>query len=139
MKYIVFSFVAFALFIGTLVTICVKQNISLVSATYYEDDLQYEKKQTRRQNADQLEVLPAVSLADHQLNIMYEQMPSVESGLIKLTRPSDSDLDQAFIFDKQLGTHHSFNLAHTKKGLYRISISWKMSNKEYLVEKTIVL
>lgn len=44
MKYIVFSFIAFALFIGTLVVVCVRQDIPLVSVNYYEEDLRYDHK-----------------------------------------------------------------------------------------------
>ena len=42
-KSIVLSFILFAAFIGTLVTVCIRQDISLVSKDYYEEELQYDK------------------------------------------------------------------------------------------------
>jgi hypothetical protein len=36
-KWIIVSFVLFAGFIGTLVTVCVRQDISLVSKDYYKE------------------------------------------------------------------------------------------------------
>ena len=41
-KWIVVAFVFFSLFIGTLVTVCVRQDISLVSTDYYKEELIYQ-------------------------------------------------------------------------------------------------
>ena len=46
-KSIVLSFVLFAAFIVTLVTVCLRQDISLVSKEYYKEELQYENQLTR--------------------------------------------------------------------------------------------
>ena len=139
MKYIVFSFIAFALFIGTLVVVCVRQDISLVSANYYEEDLRYDHKLAQKKNAAALAELPVVSVDNQQLNVTFSRMESVQEGLIKLTRPSDSRLDQAFKFDRSLASPHAFLISQPQKGLYRLSIQWKMDDKEYFIEKNIVL
>ncbi|MFM8740243.1 MAG: FixH family protein [Cytophagales bacterium] len=139
MKYIVFSFIAFALFIGTLVAVCVKQDISLVSVNYYEEDLRYDHKLAQKKNAEALAEQPTVTVENQQLSVTFSQIASVEEGLIKLTRPSDSRLDQAFTFDGSLASPHSFLIAQPQKGLYRLSIQWKMNDKEYFLEKNIVL
>lgn len=139
MKYIVFSFIAFALFIGTLVVVCVKQDISLVSVNYYEEDLRYDRKLAQKKNAEALAEQPSVTVENQQLSLTFSQIASVQEGLIKLTRPSDSRLDQAFKFDRSLASPHAFLIAQPQKGLYRLSIQWKMNDKEYFVEKNIVL
>jgi hypothetical protein len=139
MKYVVFSFIAFALFIGTLVTICVRQNIPLVSVNYYEEDLQYNQKMTQKKNANELVELPIISVSNEQLSFSYAKLASVQEGLIKLTRPSDSNFDQAFHFNKSLASPHSFVISQPQKGLYRLSVQWKMDNKEYFIERNIIL
>ena len=108
MKYIVFSFIAFALFIGTLVVVCVKQDISLVSVNYYEEDLRYDHKLAQKKNAEALAEQPTVTVENQQLSLTFSQIASVQEGLIKLTRPSDSRLDQAFKFDRSLASPHAF-------------------------------
>jgi hypothetical protein len=42
-----YPFILFAAFIGTLVTVCLRQDISLVSKDYYKEELQYENQLTR--------------------------------------------------------------------------------------------
>lgn len=139
MKYIVFSFIAFALFIGTLVVVCVRQDIPLVSVNYYEEDLRYDHKLAQKKNAEALAELPVVAVESQRLSVTFSQMASVQEGLIKLTRPSDSRLDQAFKFDHSLASPHAFLISQPQKGLYRLSIQWKMNDTEYFIERNIVL
>jgi hypothetical protein len=51
MKWIVAAFVFFALFIGTLVFISMRQDIGLVSKNYYQDELKHSEKMARQVNA----------------------------------------------------------------------------------------
>ncbi len=139
MKYVAFSFIAFALFIGTLVAVCVKQEIPLVSANYYQEDLRYDQKLLHKKNAEALAELPVVSVDNQSLSLTFSQMALVQEGLIKLNRPSDSRLDQAFRFDHSLASPHAFAISLPQRGLYRLSIQWKMNGKEFFVERNIVL
>ena len=43
-KSIVLAFVLFAVFIGVLVAVCVREDISLVSRNYYNEELDYQTK-----------------------------------------------------------------------------------------------
>ena len=49
-KWIIVSFVLFAAFIGILVVICVRQDISLVSKNYYQEELAYQQQIDRMNN-----------------------------------------------------------------------------------------
>lgn len=139
MKYVTFSFVAFAIFIGTLVFICMKQSVPLVSSNYYEEELVFSKKQKQKQNAQTLAVQPKVSVKGNQLIFWFDQMDEVQSGQLKLTRPSDQLLDETFEIKKTPESEQIFTLANPQKGLYRLNVIWRMNDKEYFVEKLIVL
>ncbi|MFY8036333.1 MAG: FixH family protein, partial [Cyclobacteriaceae bacterium] len=119
MKWVIFSFIGFALFIGTLVTICVRQDVSLVSANYYQDELVHQAKMTKQQNMVDLKSEPSLTLSQQHIKISYPALSALEHGEIRLTRPSDSRLDQKFKLSKD--TEQDFALQVSEKGLYRVT------------------
>ena len=68
-NWIAVSFVCFALFIGTLVVICVRQDISLVAPDYYKQELNYQKQIDRNQNTMNFTVKPEISVQDKFLQL----------------------------------------------------------------------
>ena len=60
-KWIVVAFVLFAVFIGTLVTVCVRQDISLVSKEYYKEELAYQDQIVRIANTEKLGLKPKIT------------------------------------------------------------------------------
>ncbi|MBI3218614.1 MAG: FixH family protein [Bacteroidetes bacterium] len=137
MKWVVFSFIGFALFIGTLVTICVRQDVSLVSANYYQDELGHQAKMTKQQNMADLKSEPSLILSQQHIKVSYPALNALEHGEIRLTRPSDSRLDQRFTLSKD--TEQDFALEVSEKGLYRVTMQWSMNGKDYYFEKLMVL
>ena len=137
MKWVIFSFIGFALFIGTLVTICVRQDVSLVSANYYQDELVHQAKMTKQQNMLDLKSEPSLSLTLEHIKISYPALNALEHGEIRLTRPSDSRLDQRFTLTKE--SEQDFILPKSEKGLYRVTMQWSMNGKDYYYEKLMVL
>ena len=72
-KSIVLSFVLFAVFIGVLVAVCVREDISLVSRNYYNEELDYQTKMNGARNVDQLSQKPEISLTERQsLRITFD-------------------------------------------------------------------
>lgn len=137
MKWVIFSFIGFALFIGTLVTICVRQDVSLVSANYYQDELVHQAKMTKQQNMLDLKSEPSLTLSQQHIKISYPALNALERGEIRLTRPSDSRLDQRFTLTKE--SEQDFILPKSEKGLYRVTMQWSMNGKDYYYEKLMVL
>ena len=137
MKWIVSSFIIFALFIGTLVFVCVRQDISLVSANYYQDELVHQGKMDKQRNMLELSNQPVIQLEDHQVKIYYSQLSKLTKGELRLTRPSDSKLDQRFKLTQNEEQH--FQLSVSEKGLYRVTLQWSMDGKDYYYEKLMVL
>jgi hypothetical protein len=137
MKWVVSSFIFFALFIGTLVFFCVREDVSLVSANYYQDELVHQGKMEKQQNMQELKVQPAIELQDHQVKISYNQLSKLTKGELRLTRPSDSKLDQRFQLNQDI--EQIFQLNISEKGLYRVTLQWTMDGKDYYYEKLMVL
>lgn len=138
-KWIFVAFIMFTLFIATLVVICVRQDISLVSKEYYKDELAYQSKLDRLNNTQHLAVKPEISMDGSDVVIRFPQSDKIESGRLRLLRPSDARLDQQFELKAGVGDVQRFNLPVWGKGLYRASLEWKMEGTDYYFEKIIVL
>lgn len=136
-SWIVLSFVLFTLFIGALVTICVRQDIGLVSPDYYRQELDYQKQIERKQNAEGLHTRPQFAVIKNQLTVSYSNFKQVKVGELKLLRPSDARLDQTFNIQSTDDGIQTFDISTQQHGMYKVSLTWTMSGKEYFVEETI--
>lgn len=136
-KWIVVSFVLFALFIGTLVTLCVREDISLVSKEYYKEELAYQEQLQRLTNTEQLEHKPVIELAGGELKIAFWDNAKIEKGEMKLFCPSNSSLDKQFSL--QSTNTQVFKMTSLKKGLYKVKLLWLMDGKEYYYEQEIFI
>jgi hypothetical protein len=139
-KWIVTAFVLFALFVGTLVTVSLRQDITLVTREYYKEELAYQEQLERKQNANRLEEKPDLLVVDNErLEVRYRDLKSVRSGVVTLFRPSDAALDHVFVLQATEDTVLRFPLEAYEKGLYKARMRWTMNGKEYFIEKIIVL
>ncbi|HEY5823161.1 MAG TPA: FixH family protein [Cyclobacteriaceae bacterium] len=138
-KSIVLAFVLFALFIGVLVVVCVRQEISLVSKNYYEEELDYQKQIERMNNTEHLVSKPVISVANGQLQILYHTSSELSEGELKLFRPSDLRFDKSFVLQSFANPVQRFDVAQLPKGMYRARMQWSAEGKEYFIEEIINL
>lgn len=138
-KWIVVAFVFFTLFIGTLVTICVRQDISLVTKEYYKEEIAYQQQIHRMENTGALDEVPEIVIAHGKLKVTYNRLPDIESAQLRLVRPSDADLDQQFVIESSSATSQEFVLSNPVPGLYRARLTWVDHGKEFYLEKIVVL
>lgn len=136
-KWIVVSFVLFALFIGALVTLCVREDISLVSKEYYKEELVYQEQLQRLNNAEQLQHKPVIELAGQELKIFFGENAKIEKGEMKLFCPSNATLDKQF--NLKSASEQVFKMTALKKGLYKVKLLWSMHGKEYYYEQEIFI
>ena len=137
-KWIIVSFVLFVVFIATLVTVCVRQDINLVRPDYYREELMHQQKMVLIQNTRSLKALPVISISKNVLTVSFPGFEQLEKGELKLLRPSDIKLDRTFAL--QAGhQQQQFPLDVWSKGLYRASLQWTMGGKEFYYERLIVL
>ncbi len=138
-KGIVVAFAFFALFIGTLVFICIKQDINLVSVNYYQEELAHGQKMNQMANTKDLVNEPVITVVGNSIAVDFPQFGELEEGELKLIRPSDVKLDQKFMLHTSTDHHQQFVMESWVRGLYRASMKWKMNGKEYYFEKLIVI
>ena len=138
-QWILVSFILFGVFIGVLVFVCVKQEVNLVSVNYYQEELVHSQKMNQVANTHDLASVPIITTSGDQLEVRFAQFNQLEKGELKLTRPSDSKLDQRFDLQLNSGETQQFTLSKWEHGLYRASMKWNMNGKEYFFEKLIVI
>jgi len=136
-KWIIVTFILFALFIGTLVTFCVREDISLVSKDYYKEELTYQTQLERLNNTERLQQKPVVKLTGKELKITWSEETTIERGELKLFRPSNPHMDKQF--NLQHSSEQTFNTASLKKGHYKVKLLWAMGGKEYYLEQEIYI
>lgn len=138
-KWIAVSFVLFAIFIGVLVTVCVRQDINLVSTDYYKQELDYQNQIDRNRNAQDLMVKPLIKIENNAVQVSFKDFNHVESGELKLFRPSNPDYDVTFELKTTADTLQAFDLQTRQRGMYKAQLKWSMNNKEYYLEETVYL
>ncbi|CAN5385727.1 hypothetical protein BH09BAC3_BH09BAC3_14270 [soil metagenome] len=137
-KSIILAFVGFAIFIGVLVAICIRQEVSLVSKNYYEEELSYQDRIESMNNYSELSSKPDVTVSKDVIQVQLNQHSIIEKGTMVMFRPSDGKLDRKFIL-KNTATTQEFDVSEFPKGLYRMKLQWSMESKDYFLEKLITL
>ena len=137
-KSIIVAFIAFAIFIGVLVIICVRQDVNLVSKNYYQEELAYQVRIESMNNYNKLDSKPEVILNDDILQLQLNQPTPIEKGTLVMFRPSDGKFDRRFVVENTTALQQ-FDLRGLPKGLYRIKLQWSVQSKDYFTEKIITL
>lgn len=138
-KGITIAFIAFAAFIASLVTVCVRQDISLVSKNYYDDELKYQDQIDRLNNAAALSERPLIKVQGGLLEVRFGVFPKIESGELVLTRPSDARYDAKFTVSAGSDSVRVYDVSGFPAGKYNTSLRWKMDGKEFLIQESVSL
>ncbi len=139
-KWIVISFVVFAGFIGVIVTISMRQDVNLVSKRYYQDELAYQKLLDRKNNTEQLEAKPEITIVDQAyLKIYFPEAKLIEQGEVRVFRPSSEKLDQHIKLVSSADSVQIIPIQHLRSGAYRVKMLWTMEGINYYLEKFIVI
>lgn len=136
-KWIIVAFVLFAGFIATLVTVCMRQDVNLVSKDYYKEELAYQSQIVRISNARGLEVKPEIKIAGDFLEISFAGLNELNQGEVKLFRPSSADMDRTFELKNNSGNTQRFNISEIQTGMYKVKMTWTMGGKEYYIENIV--
>lgn len=138
-KSIALAFVLFAGFIATLVTVCVRQDINLVSKDYYKEELNYGEQIKRLENTNTLATKPTVVETNGTLVVTFADFEKVSDGELKLFRPSDARLDKTFALPIGSGDTRVLDVSNIPGGMYKFRMKWTMNQSEYYFEEVINL
>lgn len=131
------AFVLFAGFIATLVVVCMRQDVNLVSKDYYNEELVYQEQIVRMNNVNLLDKKPAIQKAGKFLSIDFDQFNKMENGKLKLFSPSDPEKDIVYTLKASEETQQLIPIDSVAKGMYRAQMQWIMNGKEYFIEAVV--
>lgn len=138
-KSIVLAFVLFAAFIGTLVTVCIRQDVSLVSKDYYQEELVYQQQIDRENNTRALAVKPAIFVEQGAVRIEFSQLSQLDQGSLTLFCPANARLDKQFQLSRTTETSAVLPTGNMQPGMYKAQMRWRMEDKEYYFEQIIYI
>jgi hypothetical protein len=138
-KWIVVAFILFAGFIGTLVTVCVRQDVNLVSKDYYKEELGYQDQIERISNTNRLASKPHIRKVDGKLQVTFGDELKVQKGELKLFCPSNPKMDKDYNISVTEGNTQLFEITSLQPGMYKAKLLWTMEGKEYFLEETIYI
>lgn len=138
-KSIVLAFVLFGVFIATLVTVCFRQDVSLVTRDYYTEELGYQKQIDRMTHTAELKEKPSISVEPGVLKVTYADFERLQQGALTLFRPSDPAQDKVFTIARSAGVVQYFPIDGMQHGMYRAKLKWEMDGREFYVEEVINL
>lgn len=138
-KWIVVVFILFTGFIATLVVICMREDISLVSKDYYKEELAYQEQIHRINNTATLPSKPTFHIVKNLLTVTLDSTHAVERGQLKLFCPSNAKMDRTFALNTSSNLQKGFDLTGLQAGMYRIKFSWTKNGKDFYHEEIINL
>ena len=137
-KWIVVSFILFAIFIGTLVTVCVREDVNLVSKDYYKEELAYQDQIDRLNNTAKLQQKPVVKIiGNNMLQVDFMQTEEIQNGELKLFCPSNPKMDKNFKLNISNEGSQLIELSGLQRGMYKAKLSWTMNSKKFYLEEII--
>lgn len=139
-KSIILAFVIFASFIATLVTVCMRQDVNLVTKDYYKEELAYQSQIDRIAHTAMLEHKPAFNMeGGYILKVTYPDFHRLHSGVLQLFRPSDPGLDKEFTLHRSHDGVQYFSTEGMSRGMYRARMRWTMNGEGFYIEQVIHL
>ncbi|BDS09308.1 FixH family protein [Aureispira anguillae] len=130
-------FVAFITFMLFMLYKCVQQNFDLVAPDYYAKEVAFQEQINQQKNVLALAQKPTWEIGSSHLSIQFPTIP--KQGKINFFRPSDKQLD----FEEQLQLddqqQQQIPLEKFQKGIYKLQLSWSDNNKDYYIEKQILI
>jgi hypothetical protein len=137
---------AFIFFItGTigLVLLACSHRADLVSADYYEQEINFQGHLERVKRTQTLaaNVVIAYHAAEQQITIALpsDQLGRVISGHIQLYRPSAAGLDRRVELKLDAKGIQSVNTTGLRPGLWKLRLSWTVQDKGFFIDQQIVI
>ncbi len=136
-SWITIAFILFAGLIISLVVVCVKQDISLVSADYYQQEIKYQQRIDDISNTTERKV--DLKRNQNKIDLSFGENADGLTGEVLMFRPSDANLDRSYQLRLDSEGQFQMDISALKRGLWKMKISWKQNGQTFFEEKTIVI
>jgi len=138
---LVIAIAVFLVGIAILVTIAVRQDISLVQDRYYERGQEYGSRQRAIERALALSESLTLEVRRKVASVQFPRtVPAGEiHGTITLYRPSNRSLDRSMVIALDTAWSQTVDCTGVAPGFWRIQVEWTMNREEYFREFPVVI
>lgn len=138
---ILFSFIAFTMFLGVLVYKSFQSKVNLVSQDYYKQEIVFQDQINKIENELALEKSVGIvhNSRLNELLIIFPRELEVKSASLTLYRPSDASMDRSW--DLQLDQENADKISteSLSGGLWQVQVEWSDQSTSYYKEQNIFL
>jgi hypothetical protein len=137
---IVILYISFVALIVTLVTLCYKQDVELVSDDYYAQEIRFQEKINASNNANRSESTIGHVVTDNEIVFTADSalLSKDFKGTITLFRPSDSKLDLTYTMNF-VNSEQVISKSVLVKGVYKLQLAWMSDHIPYFKEEVIFI
>lgn len=132
---ITIALIAFVIFILTLVTSFLRQDVDLEYTDYYTRELVFNETKEATENGMPFLNNLQIESVDGQLNLFFdENFPPFNQAELHFYRADNAAWD----LNKKIGQGrlHQFSLDEFHKGKYELRMDWKIDEKDFSIRKT---
>ena len=132
---ITIALIAFVIFILTLVTSFLRQDVDLEYTDYYTRELVFNETKEATENGMPFLNSLQIESVDGQLNLFFdENFPQFNQAELHFYRADNAAWD----LNKNIGQGrlHQFSLDEFHKGKYELRMDWKIDNEDFSIRKT---
>lgn len=137
---ILILYLSFVALIVGLVVLCFRQDVELVSADYYGQELRFQEKIEAMNNEKQLPASIGHQILKDKvvLSVDTALLSKDFEGNILFFRPSDSGLDKEFKMHF-VNREQVIDRKDLNRGVYKLQLSWTSNQKHYFKEDVIYI
>lgn len=136
-------FAAFMVFILSLVFWASIQKVDLITETYYEEELDFQKEREQISKTQKARKDVEIEWKDHLLfiNFFPHDKEKYLQGIVYFYKPDAKENDQTFVFTTTNNTVE-LNTSQMPSGLYKLKVKWEereINNKSPFLDGYTVL
>lgn len=133
---IALGYLGFVAFIVMLAVLCVRQEMPLVAADYYRQEIAYQERIDQMENT---RIRPLRFEFDREARRAVVTFPNGSEGEIHFFRPDDARQDFRVVVAPDADGRQRIDLQKRTPGLWRVKVQWQIGEETYYDERQMVL
>lgn len=134
-------FITLVSIIGGFVTWSLRQNMELVGADYYEQEMRYQQRINSVNRTRPLGDQVSIAYEGNAIRVTLPKEHAAErvTGTIQLYRPSNSMLDRQLKLVPDATGLQSIATKDLEPGLWKVRVAWKFQGEEFFRDTTVIV
>jgi len=134
-------YAAFAIATSGMVAFSMRDHVDLVSDDYYEQAISLDARRAAEARAAALGDTLAMTESDdgQQITIQWPDALTIETGTVRLYRPSNAAADQSVTIALDAWHRQSLPLGGLAAGRWVVQLDWRSAGAQYYAERALTI